>query len=451
MSTSRKIARRDFLRTATVTSAGAIALPYFVPASALGLQGKAAPSDRIVMACIGVGGQGSGLMRGFMGMKEVQMIAVCDVDKKHLAAAQDAVNKKNENKDCQAVGDFREIAALENVDAVVVATPDHWHALASIACLKSGKDVYCEKPLVNSVAEGRAVCNAVTANKDKPRILQCGSHERSTNTIRLACEQVRNGKLGKIHTVRINLPTTDGHHKKVMVQKDAAPEMKPPEHLNYDMWLGHTPMRPYRPFMPDEVDRGVHFWWRFNMLYGGGEMTDRGAHVIDLAQLGLGKDDTGPVTFEAKGERSTGGVFDAFFNFSFVNTYADGVKLIGSTAEPRGLKFEGENGWIFVHVHGGKLEASDPNLITEDSAKENKIQLGRSPGHQRNFIDCVKSRQPAFATAEIGHRTASLCHLNNIAMLTGRKLTWDPAKEQIANDSEANALLKPKMRSPWTL
>ncbi|MBI1900619.1 MAG: gfo/Idh/MocA family oxidoreductase, partial [Planctomycetia bacterium] len=211
---------------------------------------------------------------------------------------------------------------------------------------------------------------------------------------------------------------------------------------------------PYRPFMPDEVDRGVHFWWRFNMTYGGGEMTDRGAHVIDLAELGLGKDDTGPVQFEAKGERSTGGVFDAFFNFSFTNTFADGVKLVGSTAEPRGLKFEGDNGWIFIHVHGGKLEASHPELTKEESAKDNKIKLGRShgsQGHQRNFIDCVKNRETPFAAAEYAHRTATICHLNNIAMLTGRKLKWDPAKEQIAGDSEASAYLAPKMRKPWTL
>ncbi|MBI1901449.1 MAG: Gfo/Idh/MocA family oxidoreductase, partial [Planctomycetia bacterium] len=243
MKRTNKTSRRQFIKTASAATVGAISLPYFVPASALGLQGKAAPSDRIVMAWIGAGGRGQSLINAFIGFKDVQIVAVCDVDKRHMEEGKKIVDKAYGNSDCKTNGDFREIAGLKDIDAVCIATPDHWHALTSIACLKAGKDVYCEKPLTNTVVEGRAICNALKAIPGGPRILQCGSHERSTNTIRLACEQVRNGKIGKVHTVRINLPTTDGHHKKVMVQKDPAPEMPVPEALNYDLWLGHTPFR----------------------------------------------------------------------------------------------------------------------------------------------------------------------------------------------------------------
>jgi predicted dehydrogenase len=443
MSHRSRPTRREFLKTAAAVSAGSFALPTIIPASALGRDGAAAPSERIVMGCIGTGGQGRGNMGRFLSFPDVQVVAVCDPDERHRNLARDAVHQKYGNQDCAAFSDYQELVGRGGLDAVSVATPDHWHALTTIAALNAGADVYCEKPLTNSVREGRAVVRAAEKNG---RIVQCGSHERSTNSIRLACEQVRNGKIGKVHTVQIHLPTTDGHHVKVMQQKDAAPIMPVPEGFDYDTWLGHTPWRPYRPFMPDEPDRGVHFWWRFNMLYGGGEMTDRGAHVIDLAQLGLGKDDTGPVEFTAQGERATGGVFDAFFNFTFTNTYADGVKLVGSTETPRGLKFEGADGWIFIHVHGGKLEASDPRLMTEEDAGNNQIKLGRSPGHHRNFIDCVKSREQPFATAEIGHRTASLCHLNNIAMKLGRSLRWDPEQEQVLDDAEAHKLLSPPLR-----
>jgi predicted dehydrogenase len=436
--------RRDFLKTAATISAGGLALPTIIPSSALGLGGAVAPSERIVMGCIGVGGKGTNNMGRFLSFPDVQVVAVCDADEKHRTDAQRRVNEKYGNADCQSYGSYLDLVGRGDLDAVSVATPDHWHALATIAAVNAGADVYCEKPLSNSVNEGRAMVRAAEKNN---RIIQCGSHERSTSSIRLACEQVRNGKIGKVHTVEIHLPTTDGHHVKVMQQTTAAPVMPVPDSFDYDAWLGYTPWRPFRPFMPDAPEQGCHFWWRFNMLYGGGEMTDRGAHVIDLAQLGLGTDDTGPVEFEAQGDRATGGVFDAFFNFSFTNTYASGVNLVGSTAEPRGLKFIGDDGWIFIHVHGGKLEASDPKLTTEEDAAGNRIKLGRSPGHHRNFVDCIKSREQPFAAGEIGHRTASLCHINNIAMKLQRKVKWDPAKEQFIGDDEANRLLAPPMRS----
>jgi predicted dehydrogenase len=429
------------LGRATAASVGVLGLSHIVPSSALGRDGTVAPSNRIVMGCIGTGGQGGGNMHAFMGNKDVQVVAVCDVDANHRNANRDAVNKHYGNTGCVAYKDFRDLVARKDIDAVSIATPDHWHALTSIAAAKAGKDIYCEKPLANSVGEGRAICNAVRQNQ---RILQTGSHERSGNS-RVACELVRNGRIGKLHTIRVNLPHEEAHHQQVlqMEKKHEMPPTQPvPEGFDFDFWLGHTPVVPYTPMR-------CHFWWRFILAHGGGEMTDRGAHVIDIGQLGAGKDDTGPVEIEASGWHSTKSLFNAFFEYKFVNTYADGLKLIGTTDQPRGLKFEGDKGWIFVHIHGASLEASDPAILQEKIGA-NEIQLGRSPGHHRNFLDCVKSRKDPLATAEIGHRTATICHLNNIAMLTGKKLKWDPVKEQ-TDDAEANALLTPKMRSPWHL
>jgi predicted dehydrogenase len=226
--------------------------------------------------------------------------------------------------------------------------------------------------------------------------------------------------------------------------------MTAPEGFDYDTWLGHTAKVPY-------TERRCHFSWRFILAYGGGEMTDRGAHVIDLAQLGMGTDGTGPIEIEARGVRNKESLFDAFWDYEFTNTYPNGIKMIGGVQTPRGLKFEGSDGWLFIHVHGAKLEASDPVFLKEkpDSLS---VKLGRGPGqsreptllHVRGFLDAVKSRKEPFATAEIGHRTASICHLNNIAMLIGKKFQWDPSREQ-ATEAEANKLLTPLMRPPWRL
>ncbi|MEX0937269.1 MAG: Gfo/Idh/MocA family oxidoreductase [Pirellulales bacterium] len=440
MSKLNRSTRREFLKHAAAVSAGALAVPYFVPASALGQAGATAPSDRIVMGCIGTGGKGVHNMQAFMGNGDVQMVAVCDVDARHLNGAREIVNKQYGNQDCAATKDFRELVAREDIDAVCVSTPDHWHALASVAAANAGKDIYCEKPLANSVGEGRAICDAVKKNN---RVLQTGSHERSGDNARFACELVRNGRLGKLHTIRINLPCSDSHHEQVRQITGVPPEMPVPEGFDYDFWLGHTPQVPY-------TEKRCHFWWRFILNYGGGEMTDRGAHIIDLAQLGAGMDDTGPVEIEATGTRSKTSLYDAFMDYQFVNTYANGLKMIGANEGPRGLKFEGSDGSLFIHIHGAQLEA-DPASLLEEKIGEDEIHLGRSPGHHRNFLDSVKSRQQPVAPAEAGHRTGSICHLNNIAMLTGRKFRWDPASEHIQDDDEASALLTPKMRSPWSL
>lgn len=453
MSTGLPSSRRDFLKVSTTASVGLAAtwgLPLVIPSTVLGKDGAVAANSRIALGAIGTGGMGLGDLNDFMSNPDVQAVAVCDCDKKHAERGASAVNRRYGNKDCKVYYDFRELVARKDIDVVQVTTPDHWHALASIAALDNGKDVYCEKPLTNSVAEGKALVEAVHRNQ---RVLQVGTHERSGDNSRYACELVRNGRIGKLHTLRVNLPCDDGHHKRVRSWTETPAEQPVPAHFDYDMWLGHTPKAPY-------TERRCHFFWRFILSYGGGEMTDRGAHVIDIGQLGAGTDDLVPVEYEARGVRSSGGIYNVFWDYSFTNTYASGLKLIGSTAGPRGVKFEGTEGWIFVHIHGGALEASDPKLL-KSVIGPGEIQLGRAPNgknnenmhprHVRNFLDCVKSRARPLAPVEVGHHTAAICHLNNIAMLTGRKIRFNQAQCRIEGDDEANQLLTPKMRAPWKL
>ena len=451
----KRITRRQLLQRGTAASVGALSFPYIVPASVFGNADRPAPSERIVLGCVGVGGQGLAIMGRLMANPAIQVVAVCDVEEASdlylgggVCGRKTGVSRVNEHyakqqgsgtfKGCDAYGDFRELVARKDIDAVTVCTPDHWHALISVAAAKAGKDIYCEKPLANTVADGRAICDAVKANR---RILQTGSHERSNEKARFACELVRNGRIGRLHTIRVNLPVTDAHHKWVKEQLETPPEMPVPATFDYDMWLGPTPVVPY-------TAKRCHFWWRFNLAYGGGEMTDRGAHVIDLGQLGGGFDDTGPIELSAEGKANKSGLYDTFMEFSFDCTYANGVRMIGTNDEPRGVKFEGDKGWIFINVHGGKLEA-EPKSLLDEKIGDNEIHLGRTPNHTDNFVEMVKSRGTPMATAEIGHRTGSICHLLNIAMLTGSKLKWDPKAEQITNDAEANKMLARPMRSPW--
>ncbi|QDU93902.1 Gfo/Idh/MocA family protein [Lignipirellula cremea] len=428
--------RRRFLQAAAAAGAAS----SIVPAVSRGEEKREAPSRRLTLGCIGVGGKGRNNLGRFLTEKDVQVVAVCDVDENHTRLAADMVREKYGNDDCRVYADFRELLARDDIDAVSIATPDHWHALTAIAAAEAGKHIYCEKPLANSVGEGRAICNAVEQNKV---LLQTGSHERSNPNARFAAELVRNGRIGKLREIVIHLPCDQAHHQQVKEFSSKPAASSVPEGFDYDFWLGHTAEAPYS-------EKRCHFWWRFILAYGGGEMTDRGAHIIDLAQLGAGTDATGPVLIEAKGVQNPDSLYDAYMDYQFVNTYGNGVRMTGKSEGPRGLKFIGDEGWIFVHVHGCKLEA-EPASLLQTTFGENDVQLGRSPGHHRNFLDAVLHGAELMAPAEVGHRTATICHLNNIAMQVGRSLKWNPETEQIEGDEEASALLTPAMRSPWKL
>jgi predicted dehydrogenase len=432
------LTRRRFLRNTLAGTAGAAGFPYIIPSSALGLGGSVAPSNRVIIGSIGQGGQGRHDTRGLMNVPEAQVVAVCDVDTGHRNQAkkmvEDFYTAKNEKeyKGCASYNDFRELLARDDIDAIMCATPDFWHGVICVAAAKAGKDIYCEKPLANSIPESRAILDAVTKYR---RVLQTGSHERSRDNARYAAELVRNGRIGKLHTVRVNMPIDN--HGPIGPQ----PEMPIPEGFDYNFWLGPAPSAPY-------TEKRCHFWFRYILDYSGGEMTDRGAHILDLAQLGHGTDHTTPISVEGTGDFPKDGLFNTAMGYSFRFEYADGVELLGESIGPRGLKFEGDDGWIFIHVHGGDLEASQDSLLKEVIGPD-ELHLGRSRSHHEDFVKAVLTRGEPKAPAYVGHHTATMCHMANIAMRRGKKLQWDPDAERFLNDDEANRMMIPSLRGPW--
>ncbi len=425
-----RVQRRGFLRTALAAGV----FPTLVPRAAFGA------NARLAMAMIGTGGRGRHLARQFTKLEGVRVVAACDADSRAAAACAGEVNTRYGDGACQTYRDFREVLARREIDAVTVATPDHWHALIGIAAARAGKHIFCEKPLANSIGESRALRDAVVK---AGVVLQTGSCERSRDSARFCCELVRNGLIGTLRTMRIHLPTDQGHHERVRQQTAMPAPEAPPAELDYDLWLGHTPKIPYYP--------GLHPGsWRFHLSFGCGEMSDRGAHVIDLAQLGNGSDHTGPVSIEARGWDDAHGLYNAPMAFEFENVYANGVRMVGGTSlKPRGVRFEGDEGWLFLRIHEGTLEASDPRLLERDPAGF-KTRLGRTAGHEQNFLDAITRGERPFADVEIGHRSCTACLVNMMAMRLKRRLTWDPVAERFAGDEEANRLMTPELRAPWS-
>ena len=426
----KRICRRDFLRKAVGVSA-AVGFPYLVRSSALGKAGGVAASERITLGFIGVGSHGTGMnLKTFLGQPDAQAVAVCDVDSNYLNRARNMVNQKYGSGDCATYNDFREIITRDDIDAVVISTPDHWHALMSVMAAKTGKDVFCEKPTL-TVQEGRIFSDTI---KRYGRIFQTASGIRASSVYHRMCELVRNGRIGKVHTVRVVLPS--GPHR-----PGVTTPMPVPKGLDYDMWLGPAPWTPYTK------DR-LHYHWRWVSDYSGGQLTDWGAHHISIAQWGNNTDLTCPVEVEGKGVFCKGGLYNTAKEYKIEYKYATGVKLIVISGTP-GVRFEGDEGWI--SSTGGPLKAN-PESILDSVIGSDEIHLYTCPaGEQRNFLDCVKSRRPCFYPEEVGHQVFTISHIGNISMLLGRKLMWDPDKERFVNDEQANRMLSRSMRSPWHL
>ena len=428
----KEMNRRRFLKNVTGMTAGAIAFPYIVSSSALGNAGNVAASNRIVMGCIGMGGMGTGDMRGFMSKKEVQVVAVCDVDKSQRDKAKKNVDEKYKNNDCKTCLDFREVIARDDIDSLSLAMPDHWHSIPAVMGARAGKDIHAQKPLARTIAEGRAICDAV---KRYGVIWQTGSQQRSGRDFHRACELVRNGRIGKVTRVEVGLPTGGG--------SDNKPVQPIPEGVDWDFWLGPAPWVPYRGIM--------HWNWRWMMDYSGGQLTDWAGHHIDIAQWGLDVERTGPVEIEGAGVYPRDGIYDVPMEYKFTCKYANGIVMTVANNKqiPQGTKWYGESGkWIYVKR--GKLEANPASILKEVIGPD-EIKLYRSRDHRQNFLDCIKSRKETIAPAEIGHRSISVGLLGEIAMLTQRKLRWDPDKEVFLNDEQANRMLSRPMRSPWHL
>jgi predicted dehydrogenase len=417
---------------------------------------KVAASDRIVMGAIGIGSpqsRGRAIAHDALNTKRAQYVAVCDVDARHRKNAVDDMKKSNQEvKDYK---DYRELLDNKDIQAVTIATPDHWHVLVAIEALRKGKDVYCEKPLTLTVAEGQALLKVA---KETKRVFQVGSMQRSDGRFRLACELVRNGRIGKVQRVETRIggldPYKTGPFKKEPV----------PEGLDWDFWQGPTQAVDYIP-------QRCHYEFRWWYDYSGGKMTDWGAHHNDIAQWGLGMDESGPVAVAAIGVADRRpDCYNVHSSFLVDYTYADGVKLLccdtqlPGSPDPKatkdgrgrmqghdnGVLFVGEGGqWIFVNR--GTIAASDQKLIDEPLPKDRKkVELYVSNNHMANFLDCVVSRKPCICTAEIGHHSVNVCHIGVIALRTGKRLKWDPAAERF-DDETANKMLSRPMRAPWKI
>jgi predicted dehydrogenase len=420
MARATTVSRREFLKCA---AGAAVALPAIVPSSVFGAD---VPSNRISVGCIGVGGKGSGNMRGFHGNRGAQVVAVCDVDAAHRERAAKSVGLDGK----ASYRDFRDLLAREDIDAVSVATPDHWHVPTSIAAVRLGKDVYCEKPLTLTIAEGRELADEV---KRYGRVFQTGSQQRSGSEFRKACELVVNGRIGKLHTMRVGI---SGNNRKC--EPTWTPEPVP-EGFDYDLWLGPAPWEPYHT-------QRCHYQFRFILEYSGGQMTNWGAHHLDIAQWGNQADDTGPVEIRGKGEFPKTGLFTTATKAEVEYTYANGVKMFLSKGG--GTRFEGSEGWIYVNR--GKLQAG-PESILNSTIGPDEVHLYESRSHSQNFLDCIKSRKDPICNAEIGHRSSTVCHLGNIAMLLDRPLRWNPKAEQFVGDDEANRMTWRPRRAPCRL
>jgi len=441
--------RRRFL-----SQSAALGVPLIVPASALGRDDKPPPSRRITVGAIGCGNMGLGDIRGFLNDPRAQVVAVCDVNKesagywngavggrdpakqmveKHYAAAK----KAGTYKGCDTYIDFRELLARKDIDVVIVSTPDHWHAIPVIAAAKAGKDIYCQKPLSLTIAEGRAMSNAV---KKYNRVFQTGSQQRSDSNFRRACELVRNGRIGTLKTVRVGLPGGRPDYAKTGDRKNPEPV---PKGFEYNLWLGPAPEAAYAP-----ARCHVNFRWMYD--YSGGQVTDWGGHHPDCAQWGLGTEDTGPIEIRnAKAAFPPDPLWNTATEYSFEAIYANGVTMIVSNKEKMGVRWEGTEGW--VTADRGRHDASDKAILTSKIGP-NEIHLYESKNHYGNFLDCVVSRKATAAPVETAHRSITICHLGNIAMRLSRPiLKWDPAKEQIIDDAEASKMLSREYRGPWKL
>ena len=393
------------------------------------------PNDQIVVGLIGCGGQGTYVMKNALKEKGVKVVAVCDPDAGRRDSAAEAVEKAGGKKDdVQKFADFRELVARDDLNAVIVGTVDHWHALTSIAALKAGLDVYCEKPLALTIAEGQAM---VKATRKYDRIFQTGNMQRSDARYRLACEVVRNGRLGKIQTVEARIGENPAGGPFAVAE--------PPKDLDWDFWKGPTLDVPY-------VKERCHYEFRWWYEYSGGKLTDWGAHHNDIAQWGLGRDGSGPIRVTATGQDPSKepNSYNCHPHFAVTYEYDDGVHLVTTSDGENGNRFIGDKGWLFVSRE--RIEASDPKMLSEPFGPDD-TRLYASSNHMANFLEGVRTRKRPICDVEVGHTSANVCHLGAIALRLGIPLGWNPKDERFVGPGaeKGNAMVAREYRSPWKL
>ena len=428
--------RRSFLQTAAAAAAATSLPTWYLNELAQSAAAATVWDEKPAIALIGCGGMGKGDARN--ASRFGRIVALCDVDDSQLAEA------KKLWPDAETYRDFRKVMDRQDIQVVICGTVDHWHTLVSLAALRSKKDVYCEKPLTLTIEEGQHLVSAV---RNTGGILQTGSQQRSDKNFRLACELVRNGRIGKLQHISVWLPR--GRREGPFAKSSA------PSGFDWNMWQGPTPEVEY---VRERTHVTFRYWWE----YSGGTMTDWGAHHNDIALWGLGLERSGPVSIEAKPtvEMIPDG-FSAFSEYAVNYSYANGVthschstaanEWNGAVADPKGqqhgVKFEGADGWIWVTR--GSIEASNPEFLTTPLSAD-AIRLYESNDHMGNFFDCIRTRKAPICEAEIGHRSASLCHLGVLSLRLGRKLQWNPETEQFVGDADANHGLRRELRKPWS-
>ena len=426
----RALSRREFL----AGGVGLVAFPCVVPSSALGKASSVSVSNRVTMGTIGTGGRGKEVMRSLMGRPGCAMLAVCDVDGKRLNEARGIVNAQYGNQDCAAYGDYRDLLARADIDAVLIASPDQWHVLQSIEAAWAGKDIHLEKPLGLSVQENIALRRAITQYQ---RVFQFGTQQRSDHNFRFACELVRNGRIGKLRRIIAATPAS-------RAVDSYRPSRVPPE-LDYEMWVGPARWMPYTQGVMGSCGN-----WGHVSNFSLGWVTTWGIHHVDIAQWGNDADATGPVEVEGTGEFPKDGLYDCAVAWDMTIEYANDVTLnfVDNKKKKQGVLFEGSDGWVFVER--GTIDAH-PKALLDETIGPGEIHLPLSNDHSQNFLDCVKTRETPVSSIESAVRTDTVCHLSDIAMRLGRKLSWDPAAERFINDEQANRMLTRSMRSPWHL
>ncbi|MBN2269804.1 MAG: Gfo/Idh/MocA family oxidoreductase [Sedimentisphaerales bacterium] len=456
MQERRLFNRRRFLSRAAKAAAVSVSFPQIIQSSALGRSGSVAPSNRISIGCIGLGIQGTGNMREFLRQPDVHIGAVCDVRRSQCEKAKQIVDKHYSNQDCRMYGDFRAITRSDEVDAVLIATPDHWHVLMGLDAARNGKHMYYEKPIGWSFVAGQMLRDTV---KRYGVVFQFGTQQRSSRDFRYACELVRNGRIGKLHTILVGVPGS--------VAFPDLPAEPIPDGLDYDMWLGPAPWAPHsfercRPYTSrpnEDWTRNYSLWYHISD-YCIGFIGNWGIHHMDIAQWAAGTEETGPVEVEGKGEFPTDGIADCAITWQVENTFANGLKIIHmdnvtSSKHPdqvpgfgQGVLCRGSEGWVFVNR--SKLDAHPKSLLAS-TIGPNEIHLHESSSHHRDFLEAVKTGQQTACPIDVAVRSNRICQIDDIAIRLGGKHRWDPQKETFIGNAEANRMLTKSMRSPWHL
>lgn len=421
--------------------AGLMGFPYILPSFVLGGNGAVAPSNRITLGLIGTGNINTQHCRSFLAEKNSRIVAVCDPVTARREGLRNLINQTYGDTGCTDCRDFRDILARDDIDAVCIGIPDHWHAALAIAAMKAGKDVYVEKPLTLTIAEGRHVVEAASIYG---RVLQTGLQRRSVGAFRNVCELVRNGRIGRLTRVEVGII---GINKGVQVGQNFT-KTHVLDDFDYDLWLGPAP---FAPFCPQRIARGNEIcYWYYISDYTAGFITGNGVHFVDIAQWGIG-DEIKPLEVNTLSANiPPDGLVDNAISWQSEVVYENGETMSYSSEgnpHPDGIRFIGTEGWI--HITGGGTLSANPTDVLKSTIGRDEIHLYTSPEHHRNFLDCIKTRRPAVARAEIGHNATTTCNLVEISARLGRKLSWNPRTEHFVNDETADRLSSRAMRSPW--